>query len=118
MTLRPSSAGDVRTRAVRIAPARVASVVPIDLNVVLERLEPLPTREQFDVVVATSVLVYYDVFEQELALVNIGRMLRTGGVLLTNTPVPPTSGMKLSDRYTTVVYSERQRDQVFWYERQ
>lgn len=114
----PSSAGEVRTRAVRIPPARVASVVPVDLNIVLERIDPLAAGDRFDLVVATSVLLYYDVFEQELALVNIGRMLRTGGVLLTNTPVPPTPAMKLSSRYTTVVYSERQRDQVFWYERQ
>lgn len=114
----PSSAGEVRIRAVRVPPDRMVSVVPVDLNVVLERLEPIAAGDRFDLVIATSVLVYYDVFEQALALVNIGRMLRTGGVLLTNTPVPPISPMKLSDRYTAVVYSERQRDQVFWYERE
>lgn len=114
----PSNIGAVRTRAVRIPAARVMAVVPRDLNVVLEHIEPLPTDERFDLIVATNILVYYDVFEQELALVNIGRMLRTGGVFLSNTPVPPMPPMKLSERYATVVYSGRQRDYVFWYERE
>ena len=114
----PPNAGAVRIRALRIPSARVASIVPRDLNIVLERLEPLAADQRFDLIVATNILVYYDVFEQELALANIASMLRPGGLLLTNTPVPPLSPMKLSDRYTTVSYSDRQTDHLFWYERQ
>ena len=114
----PPNTGGVRTRAVRIRPARVRSVVPRDVNIVLERIDPLAANERFDLVVATNILVYYDVFEQQLALVNIGTMLRTGGVLLPNTPVPPVRPLKMSGRYTTVQYSEGKRDQVFWYERE
>jgi hypothetical protein len=114
----PPSAGAVRIRAVRIPSARVASIVPRDLNMVLERLDPLAADQRFDLIVATNILVYYDVFEQELALANIANMLRPGGLFLTNTPVPPLSPMKLSDRYTTVSYSDRQTDHLFWYERQ
>lgn len=114
----PASAGKIQVRAVRIPPARVLSIAPRDLNIVVERLEPLAADEQFDLIVATNVLVYYDVFEQELALVNLGKMLRPGGVFLSNTPVPPMAPMTLSDRYTTVSYNPRQRDYVFRYQRQ
>ena len=114
----PPAAGAVRVRAVRMPPARMASVVPRDLNIIVERLEPLPPGERFDLIVATNILVYYDVFEQELALANIAAMLRPGGLFLTNTPVPPIPLLKLSERYSTVSYSERQRDHLFWYERQ
>jgi hypothetical protein len=114
----PPSAGAVWIRAVRIPAARVASIVPLDVNIVLERLEPLAADQRFDLIVATNILVYYDVFEQELALANIASMLRPGGLFLTNTPLPPLPPMKLSDRYTTVSYSDRQTDHLFWYERQ
>ena len=114
----PSGAGKIQVRAVRIPPAPVMSIVPRDLNIVLERLEPLASDESFDLVIATNVLVYYEVFEQSIALVNVASMLRPGGVFLSNTPVPPTAPMKLSPRYNTVAYSDRQRDFVFWYQRQ
>jgi len=114
----PPSTGALRTRAVRVMPSRVMAVVPRDLNIVLERLEAPAAADRFDLVIATNILVYYGVFEQELALVNIATMLRTGGVLLTNTPVPPVPPLKMLGRYTTVLHSEGKRDQVFWYERQ
>jgi hypothetical protein len=114
----PSSAGGVRVRAVRIPAARVPPIVPLDLNIVIERLQPLPAEERFDLVVATNILVYYDVFEQQLALANIAAMLRPGGLFLTNTPVPPVPPMTLSARYTTVSYSQGNTDHLFWYERQ
>ena len=57
-------------------------------------------------------------FEQELALANIAAMLRPGGLFLTNTPVPPIAPLTLSERFTTVSYSERQTDHLFWYVRQ
>ena len=114
----PPGAGTIRVRAVRVNPAVVTSIVPRDLNIVLERLEPLATDERFDLVIATNILVYYDVFEQSLALVNVARMLRPGGLFLSNTPVPPLPLMQLSARYTSLSYSDRQRDFMFWYQRQ
>lgn len=120
----PPGGGKIQVRAVRIDPAVVKSIFPQDLNIVLERLELLATegrgaaRGAFDLIIATNILVYYDAFEQSLALVNVARMLRPGGVFLSNTPVPPIAPMKLSPRYATVLYSDRQRDFVFWYQRQ
>src|SRR5207244_6456711 len=60
----PPGAGSVLVRSVRVRPAIVASIVPQDLNIVLQRLEPLPPDERFDLMIATNVLVYYSVFEQ------------------------------------------------------
>jgi hypothetical protein len=114
----PPGAGPVKVRAVRIAPARVATLVPRDINIVLERLDPLPADQRFDLIVATNILVYYGVFEQQLALANVASMLRRGGLFLTNTPVPPLPAMKLSERFTTVSYSPRLTDHLFWYEKQ
>ena len=53
----------------------------------MQRLEQASDNERFDLVIATNILIYYDVFEQSLALSNIARMLRPGGWLLTNTPL-------------------------------
>ena len=38
----------------------------------------LDPRERFDLIIATNVLVYYDVFEQSLALANLATMMRRG----------------------------------------
>jgi hypothetical protein len=80
-------AADVRMRAVAVKPAVVTSIEPIDLNIVVERHE-IPLNDRFDLVVATNVLVYYSSFEQSLVLANLARMIRPGGFLVTNYPVP------------------------------
>jgi hypothetical protein len=72
---------------VRIRPNVVRAIAPHDLNIVLQRPDPLPDVERFDLVIATNILIYYDVFEQSLALANSARMLRPGGFLLSNNPV-------------------------------
>ena len=61
---------EVRTRAVRIPPAVVLAITARDLNVVTERLEP-SAGPPFDVIVATNILVFYDQFEQRLALTHL-----------------------------------------------
>ena len=83
----------------------------------LERLQPLPVDERFDLVLATNVLVYYNVFEQNLALANIASMLRPGGLLLSNTPVVPAVALKPTDDYFQIPHAN-QSDYVFWYQRQ
>jgi hypothetical protein len=99
------SAGPLEVRAVRVRPPIVASVRPIDLNVVYQRLDLAPA-ERFDLVVATNVLVYYDTFEQCLALANVARMTAIGGLFLANNSVLELPGSTLrSVGYTTVVFS-------------
>jgi SAM-dependent methyltransferase len=112
----PPSAGPVRVRAVRVRPDVVRSIAAHDLNIVVDRL-PLAPDERLDLVVATNVLVYYDVFEQALAVANIASMLRPGGVLLTNTAVLPTPPMKSSASYLRVAHTDQRYDEMFWYVR-
>jgi hypothetical protein len=106
-------------RAVRISPRFVSLLNVNDLNVVLQRPVLAPS-ERFDLIVATNILIYYDVFEQSLALLNLERMLRPGGILLSNNGLLelPFSRVRSID-YLTVVYSDRldDGDHMIWYER-
>jgi hypothetical protein len=120
----PPNAGNVQTRAVRVRPQFVRAITPRDLNIVLQRLDPLAADERFDLIVATNVLVYYDLFDQSLALVNIATMLRPGGVLLSNTPVfelpdiPMVAVGAVEVAQMTVPGIGIIRDKVAWYRRQ
>ena len=103
----------------RVRPAIVSVVSPADVNIVLQRLE-LQAGSRFDLIIATNILVYYDVFEQSLALANIEGMVRPGGFLLSNNALLelPTTRMH-SAGYETVVYSDRPNDgdHIVWYQR-
>ena len=114
----PADLSDVKVRAVRIKPLVVSRITPIDVNIVLQRLEP--DSEQFDLIIATNILVYYDVFEQSLAMVNIENMLRPGRFLICNNALPEFPFLPLhAIGYLTVAYSDRPNDgdHVVWYQR-
>ncbi len=114
----PAGTGALKLRAVTIRPEVVARISHADLNIVLQRLRQ---AEPFDLIVATNILVYYDEFEQSLALSNIAAMLRPGGFLLSNNALLelPGSPMKSVD-YLSVAYSDRATDgdHIVWYQRQ
>ena len=116
----PATLKDLETRAVRVRPDTVLSCQSVELNVVLEQLGS-PGKQQFDLVIATNVFVYYDSFEQALALQNISTLLKPGGFLLTNTwlPVPSSQIPMEAAQYTTVRYGEGEfeRDNIFWFQR-
>ena len=89
------------------------------MNVVYQRLD-LPPAERFDLVVATNILVYYDTFEQCLALANVARMTAVGGLFLSNNAVLELPGSALrSVGYKTVVFSDQPDDgeHVIFYRR-
>jgi hypothetical protein len=112
----PATAGAVKTRAVRIQPGVVSAIVPRDLNLVIDRL-PVRDDQRFDLIVATNVLVYYDIFEQALAASNAAAMLRPGGVFVTNTAVLPTSPLRATASYLRVAHTADRYDEIFWYQR-
>lgn len=115
---RPEAAAGVRVRSITVPAARVRVISPRDLNIVLQR-EPLGESERFDLIVATNVLVYYDSFEQGLALANIASMLRPGGIFLTNYRIAASARMEALPQLTTRVFFDRQGngDSVFCYRR-
>ena len=111
----------VEVRAARIRPEVVSSLEVRDLNIVLERLAPLADEDRFDLIVATNILVYYNVFEQSLALSNVASMLRPGGILLSNNvlvELPTTPLHAIGD--TRAIYSDHpdDTDDIVWYRRQ
>ncbi len=107
----------LETRAVLIRPDVVLACEPIDLNIVLERLN-LAAGDHFDLMVATNIFVYYDAFEQTLALESAGAMLKPGGLLLTNDRLPTVPGSSMRLAGITVVPYESQREAVGWYRKQ
>jgi len=116
----PPTAGELEVRAVRVRPTIQAAVRPMDLNIVYQRLA-LPPERRFDLVVATNILVYYDTFEQCLALANVAAMTAAGGLLLSNNAVLELPGSALrSVGYKTVVFSDHPDDgeHVIFYRRQ
>ncbi len=123
-TVGETPAGDVRARAVDVRPAAVLDVSGVELNIVLERLSDREMASRYDLVVATNVLVYYEPFEQALAVSNIASMLRGGGLLLTNQPVPLPAACGLSpvlimsvgfDRVQSETGSHERGDSIFVY---
>jgi hypothetical protein len=113
----PPSLKGIVLRAVRVRPELVKGLRALDVNIVLQR-EEAEARPKFDLLIATNVLVYYDTFEQELALSNARAMLKPGGFLLTNNLLLelPVVKMRAGD-YISVQYSPQQTDgdQVLWY---
>ena len=113
----PPAGMPAEMRAVRVRPEVVRAIEPRDVNVVLQRAAEAP----FDLVIATNILVYYDVFEQSLALANIASMLRPGGILLTNTPIFQLPSIPLTQvGFTDVLYTKESsgRDRIFWFRRE
>ncbi len=111
----------LQTRAVLIRPEVVLECEPIDLDIVLERLN-LDAADQFDLIVGTNIFVYYDAFEQALALENAGAMLKPGGMLLTNDSLPTVPGGSMRLAGITVVPFDSPgvsiRQAVGWYRKQ
>lgn len=115
----PAALSDLRIRAVRVRPAIVSLINAEDTNIVLQRPE-LRADQRFDLLIATNILVYYDVFEQSLALSNVERMLRPGGLLLSNNALLELPFSRIhSIGYETVVYSDKagDGDHIVWYQR-
>ena len=115
----PPALNGMIVRAVRVRPEMVRRLGALDINIILQR-EEMPGEQKFDLLIATNVFVYYDSFEQSLALANVQAMLRPGGFLLTNNlllELPP-SKMKAVD-YSAVQYSTRDTDgdRIVWYRR-
>jgi SAM-dependent methyltransferase len=116
----PPALTGLETRAVAIRPEVVLSCKPVDLNIVFEQFDQSATRP-FDLIIATNVFIYYDTFEQALALQNISTLLKPDGFFLTNDWLPhvPQIPMRLMG-YTPVQYGESGDwgDNVFWWQRQ
>ena len=97
----PQALGDVTLRAVAIAPRFASRVTPLNLNVVAQCAE-LEQGRGFDLVIATNILVYYDRFQQALAMASIARMMSPGGIFLANDALSAhhVQSLEFLDRHT------------------
>jgi hypothetical protein len=113
----PPQVRNADRRAIRIRPEIVRLLEPLSQNVVLQRLILQPS-EHYDLVIGTNVFIYYDSFEQALALLNVESMLAPGGLFLTNDLMGELPGVRLRPAASLrVAYSENQSDQVQIYSR-
>ena len=97
----PQALGGVTLRAVAIAPRYASRVTPLDLNIVAQRVD-LEEGKAFDLVIATNILVYYDRFQQALAMASIARMMNPGGIFLANDALSAhhVQSLEFLDRHT------------------
>ncbi len=74
----------ISIRSVAVQPKYASLIEPLDLDVVAQAAE----GRKFDLVIATNILVYYDRFQQAMAMTAIAAMMNPGGVFLSNTVLP------------------------------
>jgi hypothetical protein len=79
---RPRARSDPASRPCRDSRDSHGSLFRHDARVLRTHVETQEDSQQvgslFDLIIATNVLVYYDVFEQTLALADVSKMLRPG----------------------------------------
>ena len=80
----------------------------------------MPPAERFDLIIGTNIFLYYDNLDQSLAMMNVERMLRPGGIMLSNNALLELPFFKVhSIGYSVAVYSDRLNDgdSIVWYQR-
>jgi hypothetical protein len=113
----PAQVRNADRRALRVRPEIVTMMEPQPINAVLQRLDLRPAQ-QFDLVIATNILVYYDAFEQALALSSIDSMTAPNGIFLTNELTREYPGTSLRPSgIVRVEHSPTHADQVQIYSR-
>jgi hypothetical protein len=115
----PEAIADLaEVRGIRARPAAVRRMSVSNLNIVTQRLD----GEPFDLVIATNVFIYYDLFEQALAMSNVEAMLKPGAFLLANVSAPDLKSVTIRPVDTTTTLYARGRaanenllDYLVWY---
>lgn len=107
----PDAAAETQTRAVKIRPAIVLRLIPLDMNIVYQRLCLAP-QQAFDLVIGTNIFIYYSAFEQSLARANIAAMLKRGGHLLSNDKFPEAVPSGLASALETTLLFARDPDRI------
>jgi SAM-dependent methyltransferase len=114
----PPAIGPLRLRAVAVRPPVVERISARDMNITAQMLTP-SDAERFDLIIGTNIFIYYDRLQQGLAMASVARMLRPGGLLLSNNALVelPSSGMR-SIGYSKTLYSNREEDGdlIIWYQ--
>ncbi len=107
------------TRTVSIRSEFLGRVHAFDTNIVLQS-PVLAEKDRYDLIIGTNIFVYYGQFEQGLAMVNLEKMLKDGGILLSNNalvefPFTPVHNIG----YSKTIYSDQKADgdAIVWYQK-
>jgi hypothetical protein len=115
----PDALSGLKIRAVRVRQEIITRIRPLELNIVFQKLD-LPENEKYDLIIATNVLIYYNLLEQSLALSNIEKILKSGGVFLCNTDLwtPPGFRIRFVGNTLAEAFSRsfRKGDIIYWYQ--
>ena len=115
----PPAVGPLRLRGVAVRPPVVDRISARDVNITAQTLT-LSDAERFDLIIGTNIFIYYDRLQQGLAMASVARMLRPGGLLLSNNALVevPSIGMR-SIGYSKTLYSNREEDGdlIIWYQK-
>ena len=106
-------------RTVDIRSEFLGKVHSFDTNIVLQS-PALVEKDRYDLIIGTNIFVYYGSFEQGLAMLNLEKMLKDGGMLLSNNalvefPFTPIHTVG----YSKTIYSEQKNDGdvIVWYQK-
>ena len=90
-----------------------------DTNIVLQHPN-LKEADRYDLVIGTNIFLYYNSFEQALAMKNLNEMLKNDSILLSNNaliefPFTPIHSIG----YSKAIYSKKQgdADAIIWYQK-
>ncbi len=115
----PANLKTLRLRAVSVNSEYLAKIKPFDTNIVVQS-PLLLEKDKYDLIIGTNIFVYYGEFEKALVMKNLDKMLRKGGIVLSNdalTEVPTTNLRKIGQ--TETFYSDKKidGDLVIWYQK-
>ncbi len=115
----PSNLKTLKLRAVLVNSEYLGKIKSFDTNIVLQS-PVLPEKDKYDLIIGTNIFVYYGEFEKALIMKNAEKMLRKGGILLSNdalTEIAATNMRKIGQ--TEIFYSDKKidGDLVVWYQK-
>ncbi len=106
-------------RTVSIRTEFLSKIHAFDTNIVLQS-PSIPESERYDLVIGTNIFLYYSPFEQGLAMRNLNKMIKNGGILLSNNaliefPFTPIHSVG----YSKAIYTNRpgDADAIVWYQK-
>ncbi len=109
----------VGLRAINIRTEFLSMIQAFDTNIVLQS-PVLAEKDRYDLIIGTNIFVYYDSFEQGLAMLNLEKMMKDGAMLLSNNaliefPFTPIHSIG----YSKTIYSDRENDAdaIVWYQK-
>jgi hypothetical protein len=115
----PSNLKVLKLRSVLVNAEYLGKIKAFDANIVLQS-PVLTEKNKYDLIIGTNIFVYYGEFEKALIMKNTEKMLRKGGILLSNdalTEIMATNVRKIGQ--TETFYSDKRvdGDLVIWYQK-